>query len=198
MNEGNSGDVRPAVLNCETPLGQALISMFGSLARELEAENAPPGALRVIVFGGCAVHLYTSHRVSMDVDAEFFSTTLPSEIDVCRLLAELPEEFLDDQTGRLIELTYDLNFSPGLGPLHEDYLERGLRLPTFDSASPFMYSLRRLLISLSQNSVVALIKTSATFSLYYALVSFWLSNLSAWPWRRLIAMLAIMSHRLRF
>lgn len=136
MSEGTSGDVRPAVLNCETPLGQALISMFGSLARELDAENAPPGALRVIVFGGCAVHLYTSHRVSVDVDAEFFSTTLPSEIDVCRLLAELPEEFMDDETGRLIELTYDLNFSTGLGPLHEDYLERGIRLPGFDSASP--------------------------------------------------------------
>jgi hypothetical protein len=79
MNKGNSSDVRPAVLNCETTLGQALISMFGSLARELEAENAPPGALRVIVFGGCAVHLYTSHRVSMDVDAEFFPVTMPQD-----------------------------------------------------------------------------------------------------------------------
>jgi len=136
MKSDHSGDVRPAVLNCDTALGQALIAMFVSLERELMAENALPGALKVIVFGGCAVHLYTSHRVSMDIDAEFFSVDLPSQINLRELLAQLPEEFLNEQTGRVMELTYDLKFSTGLGPLHEDYLERGIVLDVFDPASP--------------------------------------------------------------
>ncbi|WP_230982105.1 hypothetical protein [Pseudomonas sp. Bc-h] len=52
MKSDQSGEVRPAVLNCDTALGQALIAMFVSLERELIAENALPGALKVIVFGG--------------------------------------------------------------------------------------------------------------------------------------------------
>jgi hypothetical protein len=136
MKSDHSGYVRPAVLNCDTALGQALIAMFVSLERELMAENALPGALKVIVFGGCAVHLYTSHRVSMDIDAEFFSVDLPSQINLRELLAQLPEEFLNEQTGRIMELTYDLKFSTGLGPLHEDYLERGILLDVSGPASP--------------------------------------------------------------
>jgi hypothetical protein len=137
MSKGNSADVRPAVLNCQTPLGQALISMFGSLARELEAENAPPGALRVIVFGGCAVHLYTSHRVSMDVDAEFFSVALPSEVNLRKMLAMAPQKkYINEASGRLVELSYDLKFSTSLGPLHEDYVERGIPLEGFCAKSP--------------------------------------------------------------
>lgn len=57
-------------LNTNTALGQALISMFKSVEAELMLENARSGAVKVIVFGGCAVHLYTNHRVSTDVDAE--------------------------------------------------------------------------------------------------------------------------------
>jgi hypothetical protein len=57
-------------VNSNTALGQALISMFKSVELELVGECAEPGAVKVVVFGGCAVHLYTHHRVSTDVDAE--------------------------------------------------------------------------------------------------------------------------------
>jgi hypothetical protein len=137
MKSDQSGEVRPAVLNCDTALGQALIAMFVSLERELMAENALPGALKVIVFGGCAVHLYTSHRVSMDIDAEFFSVDLPSTINLRAMLMVAPQKkFIDASSGRLIELSFDLKFSTGLGPLHEDYLERGIPLEGFSPGSP--------------------------------------------------------------
>lgn len=137
MKSDHSGYVRPAVLNCDTALGQALIAMFVSLERELMAENALPGALKVIVFGGCAVHLYTSHRVSMDIDAEFFSVDLPSTINLRAMLMVAPQKkFIDASSGRLIELSFDLKFSTGLGPLHEDYLERGIPLEGFSPGSP--------------------------------------------------------------
>lgn len=136
MTFGSSGDVRPAFVNCETALGQALIAMFRSLESELIAEGAPPGALTVVVFGGCAVHLYTHHRVSTDVDAELFEVALPPGINLRALLAGLPEAFTDERTGRVLELAYDLNFTPCLGPLHEDYLERVIRLDSFAPLSP--------------------------------------------------------------
>ena len=60
-------DVITPRVNTSTALGQALISMFKSVEAELLLEYAETGAVKIIVFGGCAVHLYTSHRVSTDV-----------------------------------------------------------------------------------------------------------------------------------
>ena len=57
-------------LNTSSALGKALVSMFKSIEVELMLEGAGPGSVKVIVFGGCAVHLYTHHRISTDVDAE--------------------------------------------------------------------------------------------------------------------------------
>lgn len=136
MSDDCLGQVRPPLLNCDTALGKALIAMFSSLELELWTECSPAGSLTLIVFGGCAVHLYTSHRVSTDIDAELFNVAVPSHVNVRGLLAELPEEFLDEGSGRLLELSYDFNFTTCLGPLHEDYLERAIRLEPFSFESP--------------------------------------------------------------
>jgi hypothetical protein len=136
MMDDGTEQVRPAVVNCDTGLGQALIAMFRSLDSELRFERSPPGSLIVVVFGGCAVHLYTSHRVSTDVDAEFVDVAIPSSVNLRDLLAALPEAFQEEGSGRVLELTYDLNFSACLGPLHEDYLERGVPLVSFGAESP--------------------------------------------------------------
>ena len=136
MNKNAAYDVRPAILNCETALGSALVAMFKLVESELTCEKAPPAALTVVIFGGCAVHLYTSHRVSSDVDAEFFASELPSSLDLQTMLAAVPQTFVDEQSGRVVELSYDLNFTSGLGPLHEDYLERGVPLDSFGPLSP--------------------------------------------------------------
>lgn len=123
-------------VNSSTALGQALISMFKSVELELVGERAGPGAVKVIVFGGCAVHLYTHHRVSTDVDAEIYYANLPQGLHLQTLLAEVPEQFVDEQSGRLMELNYDLQYNTSFGPIHEDYWERSLPLADFSLESP--------------------------------------------------------------
>ncbi|MHC8298074.1 DUF6036 family nucleotidyltransferase [Pseudomonas sp. ZS1P83] len=123
-------------VNSNTALGQALISMFKSVELELVGERAEPGAVKVIVFGGCAVHLYTHHRVSTDVDAEIYYANLPQSLHLHTLLAEVPEQFVDEQSGRLMELNYDLQYNTSFGPIHEDYWERSLPLTDFSVESP--------------------------------------------------------------
>ncbi|TPG80878.1 hypothetical protein EAH78_05700 [Pseudomonas arsenicoxydans] len=110
--------------------------MFKSVELELVAECAEPGAFKIIVFGGCAVHLYTHHRVSTDVDAEIYYANLPQGLHLQTLLAEVPEQFVDEQSGRLMELNYDLQYNTSFGPIHEDYWERSLPLADFSLASP--------------------------------------------------------------
>ena len=123
-------------VNSNTALGQALISMFKSFELELVGECAEPGAVKVVVFGGCAVHLYTHHRVSTDVDAEIYYANLPQGLHLQTLLAEVPEQFVDEQSGRLMELNYDLQYNTSFGPIHEDYWERSLPLADFSVESP--------------------------------------------------------------
>lgn len=118
-------------LNTSSALGQALISMFRSIEMELTLEGASPGAVQVIVFGGCAVHLYTHHRVSTDVDAEIYCANTQDTLRLRTLLAEFPEQFFDEQSGRVMELNYDLQYNTSFGPLHEDYWERSIPLEEF-------------------------------------------------------------------
>ena len=129
------GAVTPRV-NTSTALGQALISLFKSVETELVLDDAEPGVVKVIVFGGCAVHLYTNHRVSTDVDAEIYEANVPEALHLQTMLAEIPEQFVDERSGRLMELNYDLQYNTSFGPIHEDYWERSLPLMEFPIDSP--------------------------------------------------------------
>jgi hypothetical protein len=123
-------------INTNTALGQALVSMFKSVEAELVQENAAPGAVKVIVFGGCAVHLYTNHRISMDVDAEIYEACFPADFDLRTMLAQVPEPFFDELTARKMELNYDLQYNTCFGPIHEDYWGRSIPLSEFSKMSP--------------------------------------------------------------
>jgi hypothetical protein len=127
--------ITPCV-NTSKALGQALISMFKSVEAELVLESAEPGAVKIIVFGGCAVHLYTNHRVSTDVDAEIYEANVPEALHLQTMLAEIPEQFVDERTGRLMELNYDLQYNTSFGPIHEDYWGRSIPLIEFPVESP--------------------------------------------------------------
>ncbi|AWY44466.1 hypothetical protein DKY63_24340 [Pseudomonas putida] len=109
--------------------------MFKSVEVQLTLEGAKSGALKIIVFGGCAVHLYTNHRVSTDVDAEIYEFNFPGDLHLQTLLAQVPEVFTDERSGRLMELNYDLQYNTSFGPIHEDYWERSLPLVEFPAAS---------------------------------------------------------------
>ncbi|WP_338584832.1 DUF6036 family nucleotidyltransferase [Pseudomonas sp. MAG733B] len=123
-------------ISTDTALGQALISMFKSVEAELELESAGPGAVKIILFGGCAVHLYTHHRFSTDVDAEIYEANVPEGLHLQTMLAEIPEQFVDERSGRLMELNYDLQYNTSFGPIHEDYWERSLPFTEFPAESP--------------------------------------------------------------
>ena len=123
-------------VNTSTALGQALISMFKSVEAELVLESAGPGAVKVIVFGGCAVHLYTHHRVSTDVDAEIYEAHVPDGLHLQTMLAEIPEQYVDERSGRLMELNYGFQCNTSFGPIHEDYWERSLPFEEFPVESP--------------------------------------------------------------
>jgi len=129
-------DVVTPRINTSTGLGQALISMFKSVEAELMQENAVPGAVKIIVFGGCAVHLYTNHRISIDVDAEIYEACIPDGLDLQALLAQVPEPFRDERSARMMELNYDLQYNTSFGPIHEDYWARSIPLSEFSEMSP--------------------------------------------------------------
>jgi hypothetical protein len=123
-------------INTNSALGQALISMFKSVEAELIQEKAGPGAVKIIVFGGCAVHLYTHHRISLDVDAEIYEACVPLGLDLQSLLAQVPELFVDERSARMMELNYDLQYNTSLGPIHEEYWTRSIALKEFPETSP--------------------------------------------------------------
>ncbi|KPN93032.1 DUF6036 family nucleotidyltransferase [Pseudomonas nunensis] len=127
-------DVLPAIVDTSKPLGQAVVAMFKGVQEELD--GYPSGSVKIIIFGGVAVHLYTHHRVSVDIDGEIFHCDRSlSKAELIESLGATPESFIDP-TGRTLALNYDLTFNTTLGPLHEDYLERAIRLEEFDEASP--------------------------------------------------------------
>ena len=123
-------------INTSTSLGRALVSMFKSVEAELIEENAATGAVKIIVFGGCAVHLYTHHRISLDVDAEIYEACIPAGFDLRTLLAAVPEPFVDELSARKMELNYDLQYNTSFGPIHEDYWSRSIPMSEFSLESP--------------------------------------------------------------
>jgi hypothetical protein len=88
------------------------------------------------VFGGCAVHLYTNHRISLDVDAEIYEACIPAGLDLRTLLAEVPVPFVDEISARKMELNYDLQYNTCFGPIHEDYWSRSIPISEFSLTSP--------------------------------------------------------------
>ena len=127
-------DVHTAIVDTSKPLGQAVVAMFKGVQEELD--GYAPGSVKIIIFGGVAVHLYTNHRVSVDIDGEiFYCDRSLSKDELIENLGATPESFIDP-AGRTLALNYDLTFNTTLGPLHEDYLDRAIRLKEFDEDSP--------------------------------------------------------------
>jgi len=120
------------VIEPETALGVALVEFFNVL-EPVYADGAK-GVFQVIVFGGCAVHVHTQSRGSADVDAEVASHGQADRSEIIGLLGDDAYVFVDeDGVSQMLEL--DPSFNTTLGPLHEDYEGRVIRLKT-QSAIP--------------------------------------------------------------
>ena len=116
----------------ETALGVALVEFFNVL-EPVYADGAK-GVFQAIVFGGCAVHVHTQSRGSADVDAEVASHGQADRSEIIGLLGDDAYIFFDEEgVSQILEL--DPSFNTTLGPLHEDYEDRVIRLKT-QSAIP--------------------------------------------------------------
>ena len=114
-----------------TALGRALVAFFDVL--EPLYASGEKGVFQVIVFGGCAVHIHTQVRGSADVDAEVASHGYADKSEIVALLDEDAYVFADeDGVTQILEL--DASFNTTLGPLHEDYEDRIIRLVTQSNA----------------------------------------------------------------
>lgn len=109
----------------DTALGRALVDFFDVL--EPVFAGGDKGVFQVIVFGGCAVHIHTQARGSADVDAEISAHGYADKSEIIALLGEDAYVFTDDDgLSQMLEL--DTSFNTTLGPLHEDYEDRVIRL----------------------------------------------------------------------
>jgi hypothetical protein len=115
------------VIEPGTALGKALVEFFSVL--EPVYAGGTMGVFQVIVFGGCAVHIHTQSRGSADVDAEVASHGRADRSEIIGLLGDDAYAFFDEEgVSQMLEL--DLSFNTTLGPLHEDYEDRVIRLTT--------------------------------------------------------------------
>ncbi len=101
------------VFHTHTALAEGLRNLLQRLTERLTLEKA----LSIYLAGGMAVHLYTSSRVTTDVDAEFGARIhLPTDLSV--------EVTLEDGSQHLVYL--DTNYNSSFALMHEDYLDDAL------------------------------------------------------------------------
>ncbi|NMX77828.1 hypothetical protein HBO23_33205 [Pseudomonas sp. WS 5532] len=118
-------------IQLNTPLGQAVGNLFSRVLPMLQGQ--PPGALKVFIFGGCAVHLLTHARGSADIDAEIEASRSLKKEDIITVLSA-PEDYAQGDRDFQIEL--DTNYNNSLGPLHEDYRDRAIPMDGFNGGLP--------------------------------------------------------------
>ena len=118
-------------IELSTPLGKAVARLLSRALPILDGQ--PPGAMKVFIFGGCAVHLLTHARGSADIDAEVEAAKILRRDELVAVLAE-PEFYEQDEKDLIVE--FDSNYNTSLGPLHEDYRDRAIPLDGFDGDQP--------------------------------------------------------------
>lgn len=134
----------------ETPFSQAIFQMFENLDSYLEHNHndLPNEAVKVYLFGGCAIHLHIGNRVSNDIDAEL--VPIQKLKPVSTLEAAIKAVSFDDEEGDYCTLDYDGNFNPTIAPIHPDYKERSLLLHTTKSKLVSLYLVSAVDIAVSK------------------------------------------------
>ena len=114
----------------QTPFSQAIFQMFENLDTYLgkSYNELPDEAVKVYLFGGCAIHLHIGNRASNDVDAEL--EPIQKLKPVANLETAIKAVGFDDEEGDYCMLDFDGNFNPTIAPIHPDYRERSSLLYT--------------------------------------------------------------------
>ncbi|WP_052676491.1 hypothetical protein [Pseudomonas sp. 2(2015)] len=83
------------MLYLDTPLSKAIVSLFERALPMLQGKQ--PGALKIYVFGGCALHILTNARGSADVDAELMAAEHKGTVSsYLRLILDEAKDIGDD------------------------------------------------------------------------------------------------------
>lgn len=103
------------VFHTQTALAEGLRELFKQLEERLELRSP----VNVYLAGGMAVHLYTSDRVTTDVDAEFGARVfIPNDLIV--------DVTLEDGTREAVH--FDTNYNSTFALMHEDYTDGSIPL----------------------------------------------------------------------
>jgi len=103
------------VFHTRTALAEGLRELFKQLEERLSLRSP----VNVYLAGGMAVHLYTSDRVTTDVDAEFGARVfIPSDLIV--------DVTLEDGTRKAVH--FDTNYNSTFALMHEDYTDDAIPL----------------------------------------------------------------------
>jgi hypothetical protein len=116
-------------LYLDTPLSKAVFELLKQLNAEIESQLTDtdrPGLVKVYIFGGCAVHMYTNARGSNDLDVEIEAA---EKLDFHSLIVELDTVYFTDPIDGLSQLDLDDTFQIGITPVvFPDYKERAIPL----------------------------------------------------------------------
>ncbi len=119
-------------LYLETPLSLAILRFFGHLTEDILTQTSKPGSVKAYLFGGCALHIHTNARGSNDIDVEFNSAKWVRKNEI---VISKPSIIYDAGNVRR-KLDLDSQFTPMLGPLHEDYQDDAILLQKNHLNSP--------------------------------------------------------------
>lgn len=129
-----------------TAFSQAIFQMFENLDLWLRenCDHPPPNAVKVYLFGGCAVHLHTASRTSNDVDAELHKA---NHLNLEEIVIK-PVFFLNEK-GLRKSLFFDGNFNTSLASVDPCYEDRAIFLHTtkFKLVSLYLISAVDLAVS---------------------------------------------------
>lgn len=123
----------------QTPFSKAIFQMFENLDTYLQKNynDLPDEAVKVYLFGGCAIHLHIGSRVSNDLDAEL--EPIQQLKPLVTLESAIKAVGFDDEEGDYCMLDFDGNFNPTIAPIHPDYKERSSLLYTTKSKLVSLY-----------------------------------------------------------
>lgn len=119
-------------LHIDTPLSLAIFRFFDYLREDILKNTSKPGSVKAYIFGGCALHIHTNARGSNDIDVEFNSAKWLRGKDIVINNSRITYKSGDKR----FTLVLDGNFTPTLGPIHEDYQDDAIQLQKHLPNSP--------------------------------------------------------------
>lgn len=117
-------DALQGPMNPASSFTEAIYRLLSQFAEKLALQGAPEHSVCVYVFGGCAVHLYSSARVSSDLDMQV-ETVVVSARQIAEAKRSAGKVYIAvGPDGAYDILEIDRTYTSAIGPLQEDFPDR--------------------------------------------------------------------------